>query len=140
MSVYFDASVLISLFTNDAFSVRADQAFRGRGIIPFVGDFAAAEFASAISRQVRMRLLTSDDAREASSRFDAWMADGISRVETTPADIRAAEAILRRLDLTLRTPDAIHIAIAQRVGAELATFDARMAECAKLLGTKLCVI
>jgi predicted nucleic acid-binding protein len=44
------------------------------------------------------------------------------------------QVMLRRLDLNLRTPDAIHIAIAQRLGAELATFDVRMAESAEALG------
>jgi len=37
------------------------------------------------------------------------------------ADVAAAAAFLRRLDLTLRTPDAPHIAIAQRIRAELLT-------------------
>jgi predicted nucleic acid-binding protein len=39
-----------------------------------------------------------------------------------------------RLDLTLRTPDAIHIAIARRLDATLVTFDQRMATNARALG------
>lgn len=140
MSVYFDASVLVSLFTDDSFSTRADRAFRGQAIIPAVSDFGVAEFASAIARQVRMRLLSPGEAREVFSDFDTWMARATPRIETTPADIRVAEVILRRLSLTLRTPDAIHIAVAQRIGADLATFDARMSECAVALGARLCVI
>jgi hypothetical protein len=140
LRVYFDSSVLVSLITTDMFSVRADQAFRGRGITPFVSDFATAEFASAISRRVRMKLFAADEARAAFSNFDAWMAGAISRIETTPTDIRAAEAALRRLDLTLRAPDAIHIAIAGRIGAELATFDAKMAESARVLGAQIFAI
>ena len=35
---------------------------------------------------------------------------------------------------TLRTPDAIHIAIAQRIRATLVTFDQRMSESARALG------
>jgi predicted nucleic acid-binding protein len=42
---------------------------------------------------------------------------------------------LRRLDLPLKTPDAIHIAIAQRVDATLVTFDWQMAAAARALGT-----
>ena len=137
MSVYFDASVLVSFFTEDSFSSRADQAFRGHAIVPAVSDFGAAEFASAIARHVRMRLLSSGEAREVFSDFDAWVARTGARIETTPADIRAAEAVLRHLGLTLRTPDAIHIAIAHRIGAELATFDVRMSECAAAMGTKV---
>jgi predicted nucleic acid-binding protein len=36
--------------------------------------------------------------------------------------------------ITLRTPDAINIAIAQRIGATLVTFDEKMAAVAALLG------
>jgi hypothetical protein len=50
---------------------------------------------------------------------------------------RRTGAALRRLDLTLRTPDALNIAIAQRVGATLATFDAKMADAARALGTEV---
>lgn len=49
--------------------------------------------------------------------------------------MKAAEAFVRRLDLTLRAPDALHIAMAQRNGAALVTFDEKMAACAKALGT-----
>jgi predicted nucleic acid-binding protein len=34
-------------------------------------------------------------------------------------------------------PDAINLAIVRRLGAELATFDERMANCAKVLGVTL---
>jgi predicted nucleic acid-binding protein len=47
---------------------------------------------------------------------------------------------LRRLDLTPRTPDAINIAIAQRVGANLATFDVKRAAAASVLGADVAVI
>ena len=134
MSVYFDASVLVALFSNESFSPRADRAFRGRGIVSIVSDFGAAEFATAISRKMRMGLLTRPEARRAFSEFDDWIARMAARIEATPTDIRVAEAALRRLDLTLRAPDALNIAVVQRVGAELATFDERMANCARALG------
>jgi uncharacterized protein len=66
--------------------------------------------------------------------FDIWSADAARRVECTPADIVAASGFIRRLDRPLRTPDAIHIAIAQRAGAILATFDKPMADSAEALG------
>jgi uncharacterized protein len=49
--------------------------------------------------------------------------------------IAVATTFLRRLDLPLKTPDAIHIAIAQRLGATLVTFDRQMAASARALGT-----
>ncbi len=49
----------------------------------------------------------------------------------TSADVKDGEALLRRIDLGLRTGDAFHIALAMRTGATLATFDKRMGEAAR---------
>jgi uncharacterized protein len=137
LSIYFDTSVLVALFTDDPFSNQAQKAFRGRAVTFITSDFAAAEFSSALSRRVRMGELSILEARDAVTDFDAWLMDMALRVESTPADVSAADLMLRRLNLNLRTPDALNIAIAQRIGAELATFDARMAENAKSLGVAL---
>jgi uncharacterized protein len=45
-----------------------------------------------------------------------------------------AARFLRRLDLNLRAPDALNIAVAQRLGIAIATFDQRMAVAARRLG------
>ena len=134
MSLYLDASVLVALFTSDALTARADAWLRARQPVVIVSDFAAAEFASAIARRVRTGELTADDARGVFATFDDWTARVAGRVETSPADVSTAAAYLRRLDLTLRTPDALNIAIAQRIGAELLTFDQKMAASASTLG------
>jgi hypothetical protein len=59
------------------------------------------------------------------------------REEVATADIEAAIRILRRLDVNLRTPDAIHIAIAGRLGSTLVTFDRSMAAGARALGAEV---
>jgi predicted nucleic acid-binding protein len=99
-----------------------------------VSDFAAAEFASAIARRVRMKQIVADDARGLFATFDAWTARETGRAQTTAADVTSAAAFLRRLDLTLRTADAVNIAIAQRIDADLFTFDETMAASARALG------
>ena len=134
MRVYLDASVLVALLTNDALTGRADALLRSQGPALLISDFAAAEFASALCRRVRTGELTAAEARTTFETFDAWVARAAQRVEAAPADMQAAEAFLRRLDLTLRTPDALNIAIARRLGATLASFDDRMAACARALG------
>jgi predicted nucleic acid-binding protein len=100
-----------------------------------VSDFAAAEFASAMARRVRTGGITPDEARVAFSTFDAWAARATRREQTKAADVSAAEAFLRRLDLNLRTPEALNIAIAQRIGAVLVSFDEKMSASARALGT-----
>jgi len=81
-----------------------------------------------------MREVTVDDARSDLSAFDSWAARSVQTIEITAADVARATAFLRRLDLTLRTPDALHIVIAERIGATLVTFDQRMADSARALG------
>ncbi|MGH6949877.1 MAG: type II toxin-antitoxin system VapC family toxin [Vitreimonas sp.] len=134
MSVYFDASVLVSLFVNDTLSVKAYKKLAQLAEPATVSDFGCAEFASALGKRVRMRDLTLRDARSALSAFDAWVSNHAFRVECDPLDILTCEAFLRRLDLPLRTPDALNIAIAHRLGLSLLTFDATMAKCARDLG------
>jgi predicted nucleic acid-binding protein len=134
LNIYFDASVIVALFANDPFANRLQKAMRSRSITPVVSDFAAAEFASAIARIVRMKQLAEKEARDIFSLFDAWVARSAVRILSSAEDIRMATNVLRRLDLNLRAPDAIHIAIAQRLDIELATFDARMSDCAKSFG------
>ena len=139
VSWYLDASVLIALLTVEPFSDRADAFVSATPDPLLVSDFAGAEFASAIARRVRTRESTLSDAQRDLSDFDIWIARSAHRVEISPADIAVATTFLRRLDLTLRTPDALHIAIVQRLDATLVTFDRRMADSARTLGVAIAV-
>ncbi len=137
VSVYLDASVLVALFSTDTFTGRARAFLRSR--LPFlvVSDFAAAEFASAIARQVRTRQTTEGIARMAFTDFDSWTATEAGRTAVVPADVALAGSFLRRLNLPLRTADALNIAIAVRLGASLASFDVKMQVCAEALGLSM---
>ena len=134
MSLYLDASVIVALLTNDLFTSRADAYIRSHPDILIVSDFAGAEFASVIARRVRTREVTERVARRAFAEFDAWTARNTERTETTTVDVTTATRALRRLDLTLRTADAMNLAIAQRIDATLMTFDEKMTVAAKVLG------
>jgi predicted nucleic acid-binding protein len=59
------------------------------------------------------------------------------RATLQPTDTAQAGSWLRRLDLVLRTPDALHLAIAARLGAPVATFDRGMEAAARNLGLRL---
>lgn len=134
MIVYLDASVLVALFTDDASSTRADDFVKNSALVFHLSDFGAAELASAIARKVRTGDIAPESARSALANFDIWR-DRTPVVHATQGDdILRAETFIRRLDLNLRAPDAIHIAIALRLGLTLATFDERMAACARGLG------
>lgn len=134
MRAYLDASFLVTLFANDHFTPSARQFLKSQKPVLLVSDFACAEFVSALAKRVRVGQFGMSEAQLTLSNFDAWRPRGAQNVSVTSSDIKVAEAFLRRSDLTLRTPDAIHIAMAQRTQATLVTFDKKMAACARVLG------
>jgi predicted nucleic acid-binding protein len=132
--LYLDASVIVALLIADSLTARAEACLSGGTQVLVVSDFAGAEFASAVAaRRVRMRDLTEADARAAFSAFDAFVL-GLLNTSIRSSDVRRAQAALRRLNMTLRAPDALNIMIAQRVDAVLLTFDIKMAASARALG------
>jgi predicted nucleic acid-binding protein len=135
VSLYLGASLVIALLTDDALHARADRFASSDPGAFIISDLATAEFASALGRQVRMGTISIEEARAGLATLDVWTRRAANQIETTGADIAVASTFLRRLDLPLKTPDAIHIAIAQRVGATLVTFDRQMAASARALGT-----
>jgi uncharacterized protein len=140
VSVYLDASFLVSLYVLDAFSERARTYLITNAPVVVISDFAAAEFASAVSKRVRVRQMTGAEGRRSLSTFDASVARIAQRTRLESGDLDAANAYLRRFDLKLRTADAINVAIAQRLGAALATFDKKMQAAAARLGTTLAAL
>ncbi|MBV8779229.1 MAG: type II toxin-antitoxin system VapC family toxin [Alphaproteobacteria bacterium] len=127
MDHYLDASFLVALLTIEPSSFRALQYLRTYTGGLIVSDFAAAEFASAISRRVRIGQMPQAEGLLVLSALDQWASNAASGIQISSGDIALAATFLRRLDLPLRTPDAIHVAAADRLGATLVTFDRRMA-------------
>ena len=134
MSLYLDASVVVALIIADIHSARAEALLAQHRSLVVVSDFAAAELASTLARRLRMGLLTPDEARTALTDFDAWASTTARRASIRTADVGFADGLLRRFDQPLRTPDALHLAVAFRIGATLATFDTRMATAARAIG------
>jgi predicted nucleic acid-binding protein len=127
----------VPLFAADALADRAESWLENRPVRVIISDFGQAEFVAALGRKVRSRALTEADAVAAIENFGHWTATSCQRVHVASGDIAQATFWLRQFDLNLRAPDAIHLATAHRLGAELATFDAGMAAAARRLGVVL---
>jgi uncharacterized protein len=129
-----DASALASIFVDDEHSpaVRRWLGARPPGIM--VSTFAAAEFAAVVGRHVRMRHLGVGDGAGMLLLFDMWLSRDAETLEVEPEDHRVAASFVRRFDLGLRAPDALHIAACRRLGLSLLTFDRRQAVAAAALG------
>ncbi len=133
MSIYLDASLVIPTLVEEPLS-GAVKAYLGTRPERLISDFAAAEVASGLSRLVRTGLLTAAEAAARLADFEAWRAATSSPVEVHPADVRLAYAYVRRFDLMLRAPDALHLAIARRLDATLVTLDRRLEHAAQQFG------
>ncbi len=137
MRAYLDASVLVPLFLADPFTQRAEALLRTESVAPIIADWAALEVSNVISRRVRIQALAGVDAARILADFDVWRGRAAVPAETGRADVALAIQFVRRFDLALRGADALHIAIAHRLGARLFTFDERMAKAAQALGVLL---
>jgi predicted nucleic acid-binding protein len=134
MSIYLDASFLIPMLVREPVSeaVRAFLTETEQELL--VSDFAAVEVASGLSRLVRTGLLTTAEATARLANFETWRAGSASTADIHAADARLAYTYVRRFELMLRAPDALHLAMAHRLQATLVTFDRRLSQAAASLG------
>jgi predicted nucleic acid-binding protein len=135
-----DASALVDLFVAATNTRRIRSHLARRLTLPIVTDFAAGEFASAVKRYVVMGEMSSAEAGAVFGGFDAWCSANAELVTTEPGDIRLAAAQVRRLDVNLRMPDAMYLAVALRVRAPLCSFDAMQIAAARKFGVDVVAV
>lgn len=134
MKAYLDASALLPMLIAEPGSAAVDAFMESATDGLVVSEFAAAEVASALSRLVRTDRLGGADASARLADFDAWRATAAEDVELNAADVRLAHLYVRRFELMLRAPDALHAAICRRADLVLITLDRRLAGAADALG------
>jgi predicted nucleic acid-binding protein len=137
LSFYLDASAILPILVEEAASATLDAFVSDLAEPLTVSTFAAGETASAVSRLVRTGRLSADDARALLASFDAWRATSAIPAQLAPSDVEVADLYVRRFDLMLRMPDALHIALCRRDRHVLVTLDRRMAEAARALGVEV---
>ncbi|QTN20780.1 type II toxin-antitoxin system VapC family toxin [Brevundimonas sp. AJA228-03] len=128
-----DASILVSVVTRELTSSMID-AVLDQQPPPLVSDFCVAESSAAIARLVRVGARMPVEAESLFDHLDVWVASASDRVSLDQGDIAMATDLVRRHNLVLRAPDAIHIAAATRLEATILTLDRGMARAAAALG------
>ena len=134
MSFYLDASAIVPVLTAQSMTAAAERFMRRAAGPLWVSELGESEVAAAASRLVRMRELTGLQSSAMLDDFDDWFAAEASPVPLESSDFRTAITLVRRFELMLRTPDALHLAISMRLSAELVTFDRRLALTAQTIG------
>ena len=135
MIVCLDTSVLIAAFTREAGSQRA-LALLAESSAWRVSDWATAEFAGAIRVKARRSELDANQIEPVEAALEEMIAAAGASVAVHTDDHSEARRLIIE-DGLLRAPDALHLAIAQRIGAQLATFDANLARAAEAVGVEV---
>lgn len=134
MTTYVDTSVLAPYYCPEPLSLAAEHALRNLSS-PMISELTLVEFASAISRKVREKTLSRESASTVMAQFEAHLADGYYEVLSMKArEYHLAKSWLGQLTGTLRTLDALHLAVTQTADVSILTADRRLASEARRLG------
>lgn len=132
MSVYFDTSAVVALLTDDAHS-SAVEGWLEQGHDIVISQWVLTEFSSALGLQFRQQRLTLAEIVQAEAALLGLVQQEFRLERVENDDVVRARALLVQ-DRSLRSPDALHLAVAMRLGAAFATFDVNQARSARALG------
>jgi len=134
LSLYLDASAVVPLFVPEP--QHPDMhAFLAGCVLPFeLSSLVRGEFVSAMGRYVRRGEMSPLKADENIVEFEAWRAANCRIRPMSDLVLDAATLLVRRFDLALRVPDAIHLVMARSAAVPLVTLDDRLLRAADQIG------
>ena len=123
MAAYLDTSILVALFFHEGASAAARER-AGRETRLWVSRWTLAEFASAAAYKRRNAQTDEATAVEAKKRLFAVLAEGgLQVVDIERSDLERSAVLCEAHASALRTPDALHAAVARRLRMMLITAD-----------------
>ena len=128
MAVYLDTSILIPLFFREPASIAARERLR-KETGTAISRWTLAEFASAAAFKIRNGQTDEATAQQALGKLRTIVANsGLSVADVIAADFERAEQLCTAHASGLRTPDALHAAIAARLKQTVLTCDLGLAK------------
>ena len=133
--IYFDTSFLVPLFREEAVSRKVVEfVLRQTAGVLAISKWTEVEFASHVSRDVRMGELSATEGSSLLEVFDATIAASFVMLAPNSYDFDLAQEYITHFSTHLRAPDALHLAVAHNNGMEfVATLDEGMLAAAKKL-------
>jgi len=133
---YIDTSVLVSYYCPETLSEHV-QSFLGEQIKPAVSDLTELEFFSAVAKKVRMADISPADGNRILSTFSSHLDGRLFKIIPLESQHwRIARGWIGLFSTSLRTLDALHLAIASAGDFTLVTSDQRLIQAAEPLGVK----
>jgi hypothetical protein len=131
--VYVDTSVLVAYYCPEPLSEKV-EAFLTTHVQPIISALTEIELFSAVSKKVRTKEMKRKDAGRVVARFLADMENGYYTYLPVEASYyRLARDWIGMFSLSLRTLDALHLAISSSEGLDIVTTDPGLFKSAKAL-------
>ncbi len=128
MAVYLDTSFLVPLFFRETASAAVLARARGESEL-WISHWTLAEFSAATAFKLRSGQTDETTARQATAKLQAILTGhGLIVAELRAADFERAAQLCAAHASGLRTPDALHAAIAARLKLPLLTCDKGLAQ------------
>jgi len=132
--VYPDTSILIAAVVLEPESERVQAWLSDMVGQLVISDWTITEFASALALQAR-RGRVSADQRAAGADWFRALGDAVSAIlPVNRRSFRRAAEIVSARGLSVRAPDALHLAVAEHNDATLYTLDQDQAAAGKAMG------
>ncbi|GIV75764.1 MAG: hypothetical protein KatS3mg050_0158 [Litorilinea sp.] len=132
--IYLDTSVLVAYYVPEPLSDLAQQRLMAASAV-IVSELAQIEFVSALALRLRLGDLSWTAAQQVTTLFASHLAQGLYiPLHLHSVVYQEAQTYIRRFDLALKAPDALHLAAAALAQAPLVTADRQLARNANRLG------
>jgi uncharacterized protein len=135
--IYLDTSVIAAFYWTEALTDTVEQLLRDE-TEPRLSQLVEVELFSALSRRVRMREISQENARGIVEQFQADLDSGFyTSIALEPVHYNLAREWVGRFDTPLRTLDALHLAIAAENNLCLVTADEALTGSAEAFGVEV---
>jgi uncharacterized protein len=130
---YLDTSIVIAYYLPEQLSARAQEVYNAP-TTPTISELVELEFFSALSRLRRRGQIEFAQAERVANLFlDHVQAGWYARIHLHAGHYLAARGFIARFDLPLKSPDALHLAVAAAERLPLITADTELARNAESL-------
>jgi uncharacterized protein len=131
--IYFDTSFLLPLCHEEIMSGEIlDVLSQYRNSEAILSDWTITEFYSALGCLVRDKKMSAAQANSAVQQLARRIKQGLVTYRLDMADQEQAQSIMSEWKKAPKAGDALHLAVALRLGAQLLTLDKAMARIATL--------
>jgi predicted nucleic acid-binding protein len=132
--IYLDTSVLAAVFFREPTARAVAAALRAHAKDKLtISGWTLTEMASVAALKERTRVVSPDARDNALRAFHRFASTELHVVEVEAFDFRSAARLIEQVT-NLRAGEALHLAIAHRLEARIATLDGRLAQAAAARG------